>query len=93
MRIVYENCISLICVVHFCTQNYHSLMLGYQKGKMAENRAIKELVKQRKHNLPFAKTESFKNQDNHVKRKREAGIFSKSGRFSAKIKDCSCFKS
>ena len=67
-------------------------MLGYQKGKMAENRAIKGLVKQRKHNLPFAR-KSFKNQDNHVKRKREAGIFSKSGRFSAKIKDCTCFKS
>ena len=23
--------------VHFCTQNYRRLMLGYQKGKMAVN--------------------------------------------------------
>ena len=49
--------------VHFCTQNYRSLMLGYQKGKMAEKPqknteeriVLKRLVKQRKHFRPLAK--------------------------------------
>ena len=52
--------------MHFRTQNYRSLMLGYQKGKMAE----KPLKTAKKHYLSLAR-KSFKNQEN-ISRKREA---------------------
>ena len=67
--------------LHFRTQSYRSLVLGYQKGKMAEKPqrkkslkgqriVLKRLVKQRKHYLSLAR-KSFKNQGN-IKQKQEA---------------------
>ena len=59
--------------LHFRTQNNPSLMLGYQKVKMAEKRQkfskkrqrieLKRLVEQRKHYRSLAR-KSFKNQEN-----------------------------
>ena len=80
--------------MHFHTQNYLSLVLGYQKGKMAEkpqkNKTakkqqrimLKRLVKQGKHYLPLAR-KSLKTR-RMLSENRRPEIFSKNERFSAK---------
>ena len=81
--------------VHFRTQNNRSLMLGYQKGKIAEKPqknsekwqriALKRLVKQKKHIFLWLER-VLKNQEN-IKRNQEAGnilqkreVFGQNGR-------------
>ena len=73
--------------VHFRTQNYCSLMLGYQKGNMTEKPqknskkrqriVLKRLVKQRKHIFLWRERVS-KNQEN-IKRNHEARNILKKG--------------
>ena len=65
--------------VHFCTQNYRSLILGYQKGKMAENRNHANTGKIGKESSTWlgrvSKTKKI------LTKNRRSEIFSKNGRF------------
>ena len=73
---------------HFCTQSYRSLMLGYQKGKMAEKPQKNSNKWQRivlKRLIIFLWHNRVSKNQEKIKRNQEAGnILKKTGGFQPK---------